>query len=196
VTAAPLLPSEFLDRIVRPTVEESCRNPQDERLARQAVSELNNLAEKVFHYWGAGSRQVYGAANVSSYRTELAQRECSDFQLARDIADAHKHVELGRPGRQVTRDDQTTVDGLGYGEARYGVSFRCDEDGRMVITVVGHRSCSAAVPSSLALLCGRALHPDALVRAPDPDLGVVGLAHPLNADTGVLPTGRRVRFGR
>jgi hypothetical protein len=105
VTAAPLLPSEFLDRIVRPTVEESCRNPQDERLARQAVSELNNLAEKVFHYWGAGSRQVYGAANVSSYRTELAQRECSDFQLVRDIADAHNHVELGRPGRQVTRDD-------------------------------------------------------------------------------------------
>ena len=41
--------------------------------------------------------------------------------------------------------------------------------------------------SSLALLGGRSLHVDALVRAPDADLGAARLAHPLNADTGVLP---------
>jgi hypothetical protein len=34
----------------------------------------------------------------------------------------------------------------------------------------------------------------ALVRAPDPDLGAARLAHPLNADAGVLPTGRRLRW--
>ena len=120
MSAAPLSPREFLERIVRPTVEDSRRNPQDDRLARQAVGELNNLAERVFHHWATGSPQVYGAATVNGYRTELARRECSDFQLVRDIADAHKHVELGRPGRQVTRDDQTTVDRLGYGEGGYG----------------------------------------------------------------------------
>jgi hypothetical protein len=48
-------------------------------------------------------------------------------------------------------------------------------------------------PESLALLGGRALHADPRVRAPDPDLDATGLAHPLNADAGVLPTGRRVR---
>ena len=120
VTAARPSPREFFERIVLPTVEESRRNPRDERLARQALSELNNLAERVFHHWGAGVPEVYGATNVSDYRTQLAVRECSDFQLVRDIADAHKHVELGRPGRQVTRDDQTASGSLGYGEGRYG----------------------------------------------------------------------------
>ncbi len=37
-----------------------------------------------------------------------------------DVADGHKHVELDREPRQVTRMDQTGVGTLGYGEARYG----------------------------------------------------------------------------
>jgi hypothetical protein len=37
------------------------------------------------------------------------------------------------------------------------------------------------------------LHCNALVRAPDPDLGAVGLAHLPNTDAGVLPAGRRLR---
>ena len=55
-----LSPRDFLERIVRPTVKDSRRNPQDNRLARQAVSELNNLAERAFRHWGAGSPQVSG----------------------------------------------------------------------------------------------------------------------------------------
>ena len=38
-----------------------------------------------------------------------------------------------------------------------------------------------------------ALHPDAFVRAPDPDLRDIGLADPPNANAGVLPGVRRVR---
>src|SRR6266566_3965334 len=61
-------------------------------------------------------------------------------------------------------------------------------------TTTAQRSLKLEVgASSLALLGARALHADALVRAPDPDLGATGLAHPLNADAGVLPAGRRVR---
>jgi hypothetical protein len=37
-------------------------------------------------------------------------------------------------------------------------------------------------------------HRDALVRAPDPDLGAAGLAHPPNTDAGVLPPA--VVYGR
>jgi hypothetical protein len=57
---------------------------------------------------------------VREYRTWLAEQECGDFQLVWDIADAHKHVELGRPGRAVTHDAQTSPGKLGYGEALYG----------------------------------------------------------------------------
>src|SRR6266581_8359706 len=51
------------------------------------------------------------------------------------------------------------------------------------------------VESSLALLGGRALHADPLVRAPGPELGGGGIADPLDADTRVLPPGRRVGPG-
>jgi hypothetical protein len=34
---------EFLDRVVRPTVDDWLRSPLDERLAKQAANELNNL---------------------------------------------------------------------------------------------------------------------------------------------------------
>ena len=51
----------------------------------------------------------------------------------------------------------------------------------------------AVVASSLILLGARVLHPDALMRSPDPDLGDIGLADHLNADARVFPSVRCVR---
>jgi len=112
---------EFLDRVVRPTVDDWLRNPLDERLAKQAANELNNLAERVFRHWPAGAPDVYGAVTIGEYRRKLVEHAASDFQLVWDIADAHKHVELHRPSRQVSRDDQTTPGCLGFGEGGFGV---------------------------------------------------------------------------
>jgi len=46
---------EFLDRVVRPIVDDWRRSPLDARLAKPAANELNNLAERAFRHWPAGA---------------------------------------------------------------------------------------------------------------------------------------------
>ena len=115
-----LTPHEFLDQFVRPSVADWRRDYLDIRLAKQAISELNNMAERMFSHWGAGTPQVYNTRNAYDYRLWLAQQECGDFQLVWDIADAHKHIKLDRPSRAVTHDAQASPGKLGYGEGLYG----------------------------------------------------------------------------
>jgi hypothetical protein len=43
------------------------------------------------------------------YRARLAKQECADFALVRDVAEAHKHVELNRKPRRLTASDQVMV---------------------------------------------------------------------------------------
>jgi hypothetical protein len=115
-----LTPHEFFEQFVRPSVETWRHDHLNIRLAKHAISELNNMAERVFWHWGPGAPQVYYTSRVGEYRRWLAEQECGDFQLAWDIADAHKHVELTRSGRAVTRDMQTAAGTLGYGEELFG----------------------------------------------------------------------------
>ena len=56
------------------------------------------MAERMF------SRSGFG--NPRSYRDHLS-RQCEEFSFVWDIADAHKHVELGRGPRKITWDSQT-----------------------------------------------------------------------------------------
>lgn len=66
------------------------------------------MAERVFRYWrGRDPAQIYGAGTPKEYREQLANRECQDFGLIWDVADAHKHIELNRPSRRITHSDQT-----------------------------------------------------------------------------------------
>ena len=81
------------------------KNPLDIRLAKNAVSEANNMAERMF------SRSGFG--NPRSYRDHLS-RQCEEFSFVWDIADAHKHVELGRGPRKITRDSQTNKVSQGW----------------------------------------------------------------------------------
>ena len=79
------------------------------------------MAARVFHHWrDLDPPQVYGAADEGSYRSELAARECPDFGLVRDVADAHRHVTLDRPNRRLTGADQTGVGATAWGEAGFG----------------------------------------------------------------------------
>lgn len=115
------MPRRFFDRHVKPNYAEWMRDPLSERRAKNAVSEANNMAERAFHYWrDHDPSQLYGATKERDYRSELAARECPDFALVRDVADAHKHFHLDRPSRRVTRSDQTTVGAIAYGKGAFG----------------------------------------------------------------------------
>jgi hypothetical protein len=125
------MPRAFFEQHVMPSYQEWLRHPSDKRLAKSAVQEVNNLAAHVFLYWKERDpSEVYGAVREGDYRKELAARECADFALARDVAEAHKHAELTRTPRLVTRYDQTAAPGWGrgsYGKGPYG--------GQLVVTL-------------------------------------------------------------
>ena len=90
-------PRDFFDNFVKPAFEDWAMGPPEERKAKQAISELNNMAARVFHFWNSkDSAKIYPATKEGEYRELLACRECSDFGLVRDVADNHKHMEIGR----------------------------------------------------------------------------------------------------
>ncbi len=102
------MPRQFFDNHAKPNYEDWLANLTDERLAKNAVADANNMAERVFRYWrGRDPAQIYGAGTPKEYREQLANRECQDFGLIWDVADAHKHIELNRPSRRITHSDQT-----------------------------------------------------------------------------------------
>jgi hypothetical protein len=115
------MPRDFFENHVLPNYKEWLASPLNERLAKNAVADANNMAARVFRYWqGRDPSKIYGETNEGAYRNELTSRECQDFGLVRDVADAHKHFELDRPNRRLTRADQTARGGMGWGEGGYG----------------------------------------------------------------------------
>ena len=119
------MPRAFFDIHVKPNYEDWLAEPLDERRAKNAVADANNMAERVWYYWiDRDPAQVYDATTPGRYRNELSTRECADFALVRDVADAHKHVELERRPRQVTHADQTRAARGGLFAGRYfGVRY-------------------------------------------------------------------------
>ena len=101
-------PRDFFESIVKPAYADWESNRQVEWTAKAAIGGMNDMAERVFHYWKTRDvTKVYSAAKSRTYRKALAVNECADFQLVWDITDAHKHIEIDRKPRQVTRSDQT-----------------------------------------------------------------------------------------
>jgi hypothetical protein len=115
------MPRKFFENHVLPNYKDWLASPSNERLAKNAVADANNMAARVFRYWqGRDPNKIHGATNEGAYRNELTVRECQDFGLVRDVADAHKHVELDRSNRRATSADQTARGGLGWGEGGWG----------------------------------------------------------------------------
>ena len=94
-------PCDFFSQHVLPNYCEWRKNPLDMRLAMNAVSDANNMAE---YMWRLRGHTFKCAA---SYRDYLANTKCKEFAFVRDIADAHKHIELSRSSRNVTHNSQT-----------------------------------------------------------------------------------------
>jgi hypothetical protein len=111
---------EFFARHVEPAVAEWRANRLDDRRAMQAAVALNQLADYYFHSVPVGDARRHGAQNVGELRAALGT-QAGAFALIRDIADAHKHLTLHRPGCAVTGAGQTGAGRMGWGEAEYGV---------------------------------------------------------------------------
>ena len=112
----------FFDTHVRPSVESWQKHPIDIRLAMQAAIALNQMADHFWHAYGTvDPGRVFGAATSAAFYKELAARNLH-FALLRDVAEAHKHVKLDRPGRSLTGAEQTSVGTTGYGGAGFGTA--------------------------------------------------------------------------
>ncbi len=114
------MPRQFFDNHAKPNYEDWLANLTDERLAKNAVADANNMAERMFRYWQSRDpSQIYGAKTAGKYREALVNQECRDFGLVWDVADAHKHFELDRPSRRITHSDQTKKAPHVYGGPTY-----------------------------------------------------------------------------
>lgn len=108
-------PRSFFEDIVKPSYQDWLTEPLREHRAKSAVSQADNMAERMFVYFRENPIKVYNAARVYEYRKALVVNECEDFQIVWDIHDAHKHFRLNRPQRSVTNSDQTGVGQIGFG---------------------------------------------------------------------------------
>lgn len=110
----------FFVKHVQPNMSAWASQLTDERLAMNAVFSLYHLAD---HFWYSFSvfhpNRVLGANSSGEYRSTLAKRD-PNFAILRDVAEAHKHVELNRNVRKLTYSCQTTVGSTGFGEGPYG----------------------------------------------------------------------------
>jgi hypothetical protein len=112
---------DFFEKHVLANYRDWLACPLDERLAKNAVNDANNMAARVFRYWqNRDVREIQRARTEGEYRDILSSRECSDFGLVRDVADAHKHFELDRANRRVTSSAQTGRGQIGVGEGGFG----------------------------------------------------------------------------
>lgn len=110
------MPDHFFKTYVTPAYDSWQSNPQDIRLAKTLALELNNIAER---YWKLKCTASF--KNLGLYRDNLT-RILPEFALIRDVAECHKHLELGRPSAQVKSDNDVTVEHIGYGQG-YGVRY-------------------------------------------------------------------------
>lgn len=92
-------PRKFYEEYVKPSYEAWLKDRLNKPLAQAAVHHANVMAERLAHYENRGK-------SPTKFREELA-KGLPDFGLVWDVDDAHKHLELSRPGRRVTSSRQT-----------------------------------------------------------------------------------------
>ena len=103
-------PRRFFDAFVRRSYEEWLQAPTDMLRASCAVHQANVMVERLVQYETRNDNlsPKQFDAKVRKRRRRLATQN-SDFALVWDIDDAHKHLELTRKPRKVTRSDQTRI---------------------------------------------------------------------------------------
>jgi hypothetical protein len=115
-------PRQFFDNFVRRSYAEWLEAPTDLLRASCAVHQANVMVERLVRHEcrdkNLSAEQV--TAEVGKRREHLAIED-SDFALVRDLDDAHKHLELTRTSRKLTRAEQSYLEETGgYGGSAYG----------------------------------------------------------------------------
>jgi len=133
VRGAPPSPRDFLENFVRPDFDAWNSDLLNERLAKNAIANLNNLSARAFHYLLVTKpNELAGAVDEGSYRNVLSAKYGNEFQIIRDVAEAHKHITLRRSNRVVTSYDQTKTKVSTWGTAKWGVDTW---GGKLVVTL-------------------------------------------------------------
>jgi len=113
---------DFFIKHVTPSIDDWRKSPNDERLAMNLANNLNNLVEYYWHFALANDRsKVFHKKTLKEFRSEIATNNIN-LGLIRDVADAHKHLQLSRHDRILTNADQTASQKVGYGQA-YGMCY-------------------------------------------------------------------------
>ncbi len=96
-------PVEFFTRLVAPTYKEYLAEPLLRHRVKNAVAQLDTMAERMWHWWHERDpARVAHSRSARRYREYLVASVCPDFQLVWDLHDSHKHVELTR-GERIVR---------------------------------------------------------------------------------------------
>lgn len=131
-----MTPREFLDRVVRPNVDDLTAQFGDIRRAANAIAALDALPARLFAWCRANAPQhVAGMADDDAYRRALRRRN-RDFELVSDAAKAGKHVVLTRGKPSVDRADRVGPRSIGWDEGRWD-DGRWDGPEQVVIEPVG-----------------------------------------------------------
>jgi hypothetical protein len=102
--------------------------------------EANNMAARAFRFLSTESPdELKGAKSEGDYREILASTECADFGLVRDVAETHKHYEIGRASRQVTNASQTGVRQMAWDEGAFGEGIYGGNDQLVIVLDNGLR---------------------------------------------------------
>ena len=115
MTATKLTPpQEFWRDHVLPNCEEYRKHPNSMRHAMNAALSAFHMADWVWTtYHEADPQKVAGAQHTLDYCRHLANTGYPDFLVLKDIAEAHKHLELDRPTPYVRAVTSAGDTGLG-----------------------------------------------------------------------------------
>ena len=91
-------PDDFWRTHVLPDYDDYMRDQGNERKAMHAAVSAFHMADHVWAYYHTNDpKKVFSMKSAREYCQYLATHCCPDFALIRDVAEAHKHMELDRP---------------------------------------------------------------------------------------------------
>lgn len=94
----------------------------DETAIHKAMLVATNLSHMADYFWKCyenDASKVFGKTSLKDFRDQL-EITTPDYALIRDVCDAHKHLELNRATKRITKADQTEVGKMGWGEMKWG----------------------------------------------------------------------------
>ena len=107
----PTQPQEFWRDHVEPNCRDYAATPESIRLAMNAAVSLFHMADwvwKTYHKTDPG--KVANTNSAPAYCDHLQDVECDDFELIRDVANAHKHLKLNAPDKRTLASAGATVE--------------------------------------------------------------------------------------